>query len=109
MSPQISVQSVKTILKAGEPSVRQLDSLAGLVQTIKKSHPGGVNMILIGQSQTNLFKIVQNQGGIIAVLIGLLLPAVQKITTRDEGDVTILESALRQGGSLGLAMCDGSV
>ena len=46
--------------------------------------------------------------GIIAILIGLLLPAVQKITDGTSNTLLFGES-LRSGGKVFVAMCDGSV
>ena len=47
--------------------------------------------------------------GIIAILIGLLLTAVQKITDGTSNSLRGLESALKPGGGVWFVMCDGSV
>jgi hypothetical protein len=109
MSVLIAGQPVKTVLGTGSQSARSFQNLQTLAQSIRKSHPGGVNAILIGLSQANQFQVITNQNGIIAILIGLLLPAVQKVAAPNSGDAALLEAALKPGGSLGFVLCDGSV
>ena len=59
-----------------------------------------------GLASTSGFKTVLAPNGIIAILIGLLLPAVQRL---DSSDLASLETALKSGGTLGFVMADGSV
>ena len=82
---------------------------AALVTEVRKTHPLGVDQILIGQASRPSFVIAKNRQGIIAILIGMLLPAVQKIDVANSADGQVLCRALKSTGALGFALCDGSV
>jgi len=69
------------ILVECDGSVRFGHDLPDIVNDIKSIHPGGCNMILIGLSKRAGWGVLTRAGSseIIAILIGLLLPAVQKV------------------------------
>ena len=109
MSVQIAGQSVKTVFTAPDPSAQPFANIPALVQSIRAGHSGGVNAILVGIAQVNQFKVARDPNGIIAILIGLLLPAVQKVSMAKDSEAKLLDSVLKPGGSLGFVMADGSV
>ncbi len=109
MSVLIGGRAVKSVFETAESNVQAFQSVTALVQSLRKSHPGGVNTILIGLSKGNKFKIIKKDNGIIAILIGLLLPAVQRLAVPGGSDLAMLQTALKPGRALGFVMADGSV
>ena len=82
---------------------------AALVTEVRKVHPRGVDQVLIGQAARPGFAIVKDKQGIIAILIGLLLSAVQKIDAQGSADLQLLRGAAKPTGSVNVVMGDGSV
>lgn len=97
----------------GDGSVRVGHDLPDISAAIRMIHPGGVNMIVIGPSKQAGWKLVQNFGptGSLAVLIGLLLPAVQKVreAANQAALIGLLRSSLAPGGRIFIVNGDGKL
>ena len=80
-----------------------------IASKIRQLHPGGVNYILVTSSRQSGFSVIAGSKGIIAVLIGLLLPAVQKIraSASSAPEVPSMKRCLKPGGKLLVARTDG--
>lgn len=96
---------------ACDGSVRPYPGASPLAASLRQAHPGGVNVILIGVAPSPGHASRYTSKGIIAVLIALLLPVVQRVqqAASHSPEVQALKSALAPGGRIGLAMADGSV
>src|SRR5437016_3326714 len=97
------------IFQYGDGSVRPIGNIESAVFEIRREHPGGANYILIGLAANQGMKIVKTGPGTLTVLIGLLIPGIDKITDGTSNTLTFLETALRPGGAVGFVMADGSV
>ena len=82
---------------------------ASLVTEVRKTHPRGVDQILIGEAAKPGFAIVKDKQGIIAILIGLLQPSVQKLEVTGSSDVQLLRGAAKPTGGVNILLGDGSV
>ncbi len=92
-----------------KPGVRAYAGATALAAEVRKAFPRGVGLVLIGQSSKERMLTGTTDKGIIAVLIGLLLPAVQKFEAGGHGDMALLKGALGPTGQIAVVMGDGSV
>ena len=84
-------------------------SAAAMVARVREIHPRGVDQMVIAESSRPFIRMVKTDRGIIAILIGLLLPAVQKLDSSSPSDLQVLKGALGVGGKIGFQLADGSV
>ncbi len=83
------------VFQKWDQSARRVIGQAGLIPAIRVARLGGVNMILIGLSQPGWLAadaggghpITGSAKGIIGVLTGLLLLALQKVQTGDSEEL----------------------
>ncbi len=80
-----------------------------MVKSVSRSHPQGVDGILVGLLKVPGYHITVGSNGIIAILIGLLLPAVKGVAANNSPELRTLSAALKPQGQIAFAMGDGSV
>jgi hypothetical protein len=90
--------------------VTGVSTLLQLSAQLRLSYPRGVDAIVIASTFGQQgFKVVNKGNGIIAILIGLLLPAVQAAAAPGSQDRMALKKNLSPSGGIGFLMGDGSV
>jgi hypothetical protein len=79
-----------------------------IASKVRELHPGGAKYVLITPSRQTGFTVLSGENGIIAILIGLLLPAVQKIRASSSSapEVPVLKRCLKPGGKMLVARTD---
>jgi hypothetical protein len=103
------VDTLKTVLKPADSGVRRSANIRALVREIRILYPAGVSTVLIGSGPITGFKTPLAPNGTSAVLIGLLLPAVQKIRQAVSPERELLKGVVKSGGTLAFVMSDGTV
>ncbi len=97
------------VLQPSEPGTQRYTSAAGAMQFVRSACLRGPDQILVCQAATPFVRVLAAEKGIIAILIGLLLPAVQKLHDGSSPDLAVFRAALAPGGRMGVVLADGSV
>jgi len=97
------------IFAYGDASVQPISDLASAAYEIRKSHPRGADLILIGLSAIQGMKIIEDVWG-ISVLIGLRPATLGMFFTADGDEVLVAfdQGALRPAGVIGFLWEGGS-
>lgn len=103
-------EPILTVLSTDDPMVRPLAGWTSFASAVHACQAGGAAFALVGLASQEGWKLVRTPEGIIAVLIGLLLPALQRLAQPASADLTMLLRALdAQHGSVGVVMASGRV
>jgi hypothetical protein len=96
------------IFAYGDASVQPISDLASAVHEIRRFHPRGADLILIGMSTVQGMKIIQDSWGFISVLIGLQRATLEMFSAGDEVLVAFDHGALRPAGVVGFLWAGGN-
>lgn len=101
---------IKPVLAAGDPLAHPAHNFMAMVQDVRRAHPRGVGLALIGLAPSPAYKLVRAPNGIIAILIGLLLPAVQRLVSPGNPELAMLKGAIDPAqGSISVLLADGKL
>lgn len=78
-----------------------------LVRNVREAQPKGVHAILIGSRRVPGYRFTVDTNGVTVILLGMLLPAVQKAREPRSAERKLLAGMLVPGGEIGFGMNDG--
>lgn len=109
MSAKPQTGTLKVVLKPGDRAVEASIDVASAVRQLRSRFPRGLDTLFVGLANKSGFKVLAADKVVGVVLMGLLVPAIQKVRIANSAEQKALQSTLKPGGTLALVMSDGTV